>query len=142
MSKSSAACVDASLIVRLFVDPKEQKPGSLWEQWVQEKREIVAPSLIYYEVANALYQYERHGKLSSDAVVEAFEASTKLPLRLYTDTALSARAMQLARSLGLPACYDAHYLALAERLGIEFWTCDDRLVKKVGSAFSSIRLAS
>lgn len=45
MNKSSAVCVDASLIVRLIVDPNEQKPRSLWEQWVQEKREIVAPSL-------------------------------------------------------------------------------------------------
>ena len=79
MSKSSAVCVDASLIVRLLVDPKEQRPRSLWEQWSQEGRDFVAPALIHYEVVNALYQYERIGKLSSNVITEAFETSRKLP---------------------------------------------------------------
>ena len=54
---------------------------------------------------------------------------------------LNLHALHLARRFGLPACYDAHYMALAERLGVEFWTCDERLVKKVGTDFSLIRFA-
>jgi predicted nucleic acid-binding protein len=141
MSKSSAACVDASLIVRLIVTPDEQKLRSLWEQWSQEHWDLAAPTLIHFEVVNALYQYERHGRLSSNAVTEGIEASTKLPIRLYSDADLNLHALQLARRFGLPACYDAHYMALAERFGVELWTCDERLVKKVGADFSLIRFA-
>jgi predicted nucleic acid-binding protein len=141
MSRSSAACVDASVVVRLFVNPEEQRLRSLWERWSQEGWDLIAPALIHYEVVNALYQYERHGKLSSNMVTEALKASLKLPIRLYPDSDLGLEALQLARCFALPACYDAHYLALARRLDIEFWTCDERLVKRVGPDFSSIRLA-
>lgn len=37
-------------------------------------------------------------------------------------------ALDLAERLSLSATYDAHYLALAEWLGAEFWTADQRLV--------------
>lgn len=141
MSESSAVCVDASLVVRLFVDFKEQKPRLLLEQWTQENRELVAPALLYYEVVNALYRYERHGKLSAQIVDEIFEAAAKLPIRLYPDTDLNVRAKRLARRFDLPACYDAHYLALAELLNIELWTCDEKLATKVGADFPSLHVA-
>jgi predicted nucleic acid-binding protein len=32
----------------------------------------------------------------------------------------------------LPAAYDAHYLALARSLDVEFWTADARLARQVG----------
>ena len=35
------------------------------------------------------------------------------------------------RQLSLPATYDAHYLALAEWLGGEFWTADGPLARTV-----------
>jgi predicted nucleic acid-binding protein len=97
--------------------------------------------LIHYEILNALYQYERHGKLEAETVAEAFDVALGLPIRLYSDSALHLRAIQIARRFTLPATYDAHYLALAERLGTELWTCDARLVRKVGPDFSWLRLA-
>jgi predicted nucleic acid-binding protein len=97
--------------------------------------------LIYYEILNALYQYERHGKLSADTVAEAFDVALELPIRLYSDSALHLRAIQMARRFTLPAAYDAHYLALAERLDSELWTCDGRLVKKVGADLPWVHLA-
>jgi predicted nucleic acid-binding protein len=97
-------------------------------------------ALVHYEILNALYQYERHGKLSKEIVSEAFEVALGLPIRLYSDTALHLRAIQLARQFALPACYDAHYLALAERLDAELWTCDARLVTKVGAALPWVHL--
>ncbi len=141
MSRSSAVCVDASLVVRLLLGPQSQEIAALWEQWDQKHRDLVAPTLIYYEISNALYQYERHGKLSADTLAEAFDVALGLPIRLYSDSALHLRAIQIARRFTLPASYDAHYLALAEHLGTELWTCDARLVKKVGPDLSWVHLA-
>jgi len=37
----------------------------------------------------------------------------------------------LATHFNRPTAYDAHYLALAEMLGCEFWTADRRLYNAV-----------
>ena len=39
---------------------------------------------------------------------------------------LATRAMEFALAFGQSACYDAHYLALGERLRCELWTADRR----------------
>lgn len=68
----------------------------------------------------------------SDLSAEAtLAAAVKLPIHLYDDEDMHARAMFFARHLGLPASYDAHYLALADHLGAELWTADRRLANSV-----------
>jgi predicted nucleic acid-binding protein len=124
---SSCLCVDASLIIRLFVNPQSERVLQLWTQWDEEGRQIAAPTLLYYEVANAIYRYQRHGRMSSSAAQLTLEALLALPITLHGDAALHSRALVLAERLSLPAAYDAHYLALAERLGAELWTADSQL---------------
>ena len=64
-----------------------------------------------------------------------------LPIELRTDADLHVRATDLAARFGLPAAYDAHYLALAERLGAPLWTTDRRLVNSVQAALPWVQLA-
>ena len=132
-------CVDASLIVRLVTN---QNPEifNLWQAWEAQRINLVAPTLIYYEVVNALYQYERHSELSSSALDAALSSAFALPLRLHGDPLLHRSALQMTRRYGLPSSYDAHYLALAERLDTEFWTSDRRLANAVRAKFPRIRL--
>jgi predicted nucleic acid-binding protein len=141
MSRSSAVCVDASLVVRLLLG-QSQEIRSLWDRWDEESLVPVAPALIHYEASNALYQYEKQGELSTARVTEALEAALSLPIRLYADSVLYGLALQLARRFALPACYDAQYLALAEHLDVELWTCDSRLIKRLGSEFPRAHLAA
>ena len=114
MSRSSAICVDASLVVRLLIGPQSQNIRTLWDQWDQDHRDVVAPGLIHYEILNALFQSEKHGKLSPETVTEAFDLALSLSIRLYADDGIHLQALQITRRFALPACYDAHYLALAE----------------------------
>ncbi len=137
---NSALCVDANLVIRLVADPADEAVRDLWEQWDAEHRQIAAPTLLYYEVSNALYRYQRAGMMSQEAVRLALGAAFALPVRLYGDEPLHRRALALAERFSLPAAYDAHYLALADWLGGELWTADRKLVRAVGDELPWVRV--
>jgi predicted nucleic acid-binding protein len=128
---NSLICVDASLIVRLMVDAADDRLPAQWKAWSEREQQIVAPTLLYYEVANALYQYQRQQYLAAELAEQALAASLSLPIRLYGDSGLHLSAKRFAERFALSATYDAHYLALADRLGAEFWSADRRLAEKV-----------
>jgi predicted nucleic acid-binding protein len=128
---SSWICVDANLVLRLIADPADEPIQHLWEHWDSEGRSLAAPTLLYYEVANALYRYQHLGYLSASAVQLSFRAALALPLELHGEPDLHWRALSLADKFSLRAAYDAHYLALAELLEGEFWTADGRLARTV-----------
>jgi len=113
----------------------------LWERWQKEGQQLVAPVLLRYEVTNALYRYQKAGMISGDATMEALNAAFALPIQFYNDLELHKSALAMAGHFGLPAAYDAHYLALAERLGAIFITTDRRLVNAVQSALPWVQLA-
>ena len=139
---NSPLCVDASVVVRLLIDtPESERVYVLWEAWQSADRTLVAPTLLYYEVANALYRYEKAGELTEVEVQQALDTVLALPVQLIGDNALHVEAVLFARRAGLPATYDAHYLALAERLGAEFWKADRKLVLHVGAALPWVRCA-
>jgi predicted nucleic acid-binding protein len=48
--------------------------------------------------------------------------------------------LALAERFSLPAAYDAHYLALADWLGGEFWTADRKLVRAVEDELPWVRV--
>ncbi|MDW8099566.1 MAG: type II toxin-antitoxin system VapC family toxin [Anaerolineae bacterium] len=76
---NSSVCVDASFLLRMLLDEAVgPRADGLWEAWHREGRRLVAPTLLDYEVVNALHRYVAHRDLSSaDA-----EALLDLVLRL------------------------------------------------------------
>ena len=93
---NSPTCVDASLVLRLVVDPSAQAVHELWNRWDAEGRAIASPTLLFYEVSNALHQYQRRGLLSGPAVRLALEAALSLPIRLHGGPELHRQALDLA----------------------------------------------
>jgi predicted nucleic acid-binding protein len=91
-------------------------------------------------VTNVLRRYAVLGVLLPREAEQLLEAAFQLGISLYGDGSLHRRALQLAEVLSLPAAYDAYYLALAERLGAEFWTADRRLVRAVQEKLPFVRL--
>ena len=138
---NSWICIDASLVVHLVLKNRTESPVfTLWEGWLNAGRSLAAPSLLYYEVSNALHRYAVHGDMSPGDADRALEAVLELHISVYGDADLHRHAVQVARRRALPAAYDAHYLALAERLGAEFWTLDRRLYNAVKEALPWVRL--
>ncbi len=101
--------------------------------------EIIVPDLWVYEVTSVLYRYAH-----SQPGGEAWLKRTLPPLlaladeTIHPDPEMALVAALWAKRLGQGTVYDAFYLALAERLGVEFWTGDKRLAnraRQVGADF-------
>jgi predicted nucleic acid-binding protein len=95
-----------------------------------------------YEVVNALYRSAKAGLLTYQAAGRAFRTVLLMPIKLHGDPELHRQALQGAMAHELSAAYDAHYLALAERLGVELWTADAKLVRAVEGRLAWVRLVS
>ena len=128
MNNSSTVCVDANIVIQRVVSNAAE---NLWESWAESRVRLVAPTLLYYEVTNGLYRYLKAGIFSLETVEKTLQAAMALPIELIGEAELHQRAKDLAERYNLPAAYDAHYLALAERFEVELWTADARLFNAV-----------
>jgi len=81
--RNSWLCVDANLVIRLVADPKDETVRQLWEQWDADTRKLAAPTLLYYEVTNALCRYRKLGLMSTSSVRLALRAALALPIELH-----------------------------------------------------------
>jgi predicted nucleic acid-binding protein len=141
----SRIVVDTSIVMKWVLDePDSALALTLLTEWASEGTLIEAPGLLIFEVANALYQRARKGEMTVDDAKQALEdvLLPELELNFSEYLSLSIRAIELAQQYGLPATYDAHYLALAERKRCEYWTADTRLWNAIGGKLDWVRLLS
>ena len=127
---SNVVVVDASITLKWILNETESsKALTLLADWNDREIEVYAPSLLVYEVTNALYRHVRKGEIPFyDARRGLTEIIYKvLEIDFPEDPDFNIRAMELGQQFGLPAAYDSHYLALAERKECELWTADTRL---------------
>jgi predicted nucleic acid-binding protein len=139
-AKSSPICVDSSVIVRVLTGTAQESTLDAWSAWEDRCQPFVAPALIHYELCNSLHQYTRKDILSPAIVDELITTALALPIVTVDDDQLHMEALDVARRFGIGSVYDAHFLSLAERLGIELITADARLYERVGKRSPWIRL--
>jgi predicted nucleic acid-binding protein len=60
-------------------------------------------------------------------------------IELMQSASLHLMAIRLAYSLGQPATYDSHYLALAESLDCTYWTADQRFYNAANGNYPRVR---
>lgn len=134
-------CIDASVAVKWILDEERSDLAmALYEAVVQAGQSIVAPPLLPLEVTNILRQRMRANPgLSLKDATEQLNDFLALPVDYRNPMGLHHQALVLADALGLPATYDAHYLALAEHLGCELWTDDQRLMRQVAASLPFVR---
>jgi predicted nucleic acid-binding protein len=126
----------------LFMGPKETQAWELLDGWTQDGTPVYSPTLLMYELTNVLYRYQRAGYLSLATTGLVLEAASELPLRLESHASLTGAALRIAANLGLPATYDAFYLALAERHDAELWTADTRLERQAACQAWRVKVLS
>ena len=124
---SEYVVVDASVAFKWLVEEEDSdKATALVRLWDGEGSRLAAPQLMSFEVANALYRRVVRGDFAVDVASGLMEDLMSLGIAFHHGPNLHRRALELASQLQQSAVYDAHYLALAESLGCELWTADQR----------------
>jgi predicted nucleic acid-binding protein len=121
--------VDANVIVQAFF-PDETLPRAqaLIRDHVSGKVQLIAPTLLTYEVTNAVLQGVRRKRVTDEdakAILIAIDG-----LRIETEAVAWQRVLPMARRFDRSA-YDAAYLALAEAREEPLVTGDLRLYNAV-----------
>ena len=121
--------VDASVIVEVLAPgvPSDAPARLLMGKLAAAGADLVAPALLWLETSNALLTGIRRGRWNGAAADSAMTRLTGLEVRSADTPYDRARAFELARRYDNWAVYDMVYVALAERLGTQFYTADDRL---------------
>jgi|SRR5579883_2245449 len=135
--------VDTSLVLKWIVYEEDSLIAqNLLTEWATEHAVLLAPNLLMCEVTNSLYKKVRRDEITLKTAMYAIETlmTINLNFQKVVDKELSLKAFSFALTYNLPATYDAHYLALAERENCEFWTADERLYNSVRDRLSWVRL--
>ncbi|MBI4883336.1 MAG: type II toxin-antitoxin system VapC family toxin [Actinobacteria bacterium] len=118
--------VDASAVVALLVD--SGRAGEFVGEQVAV-HEIAYPSLMPYEVANALRRLCANGTIDAAFAEKALDESSALRGEVFEFDELANRVWQLRDNL---TAYDAAYVALAESIDVPLLTLDARLAAAPG----------
>jgi predicted nucleic acid-binding protein len=138
----TGSVVDASVVVkRLIREEHSERARALFADAARRGEPLVVPPLMLSEVTNALYQRMRRqasGMSETDAQ-QSLARLLGLPIRIAAPADLYPRTLAFARMHGLRATYDSTYVVLAEIIGVELWTADERLVRELGGAAPWVR---
>ena len=131
--------VDASVAFKWLVEEENSdKATALTRLWDDEGTRLAAPSLMPFEVANALHRRVVQGDLAVEVAADLMQDLMSLGVACNATPNLHRRALELASQLNQGAVYDAHYLALAENLGCELWTADQRFYRAAGTGVDNV----
>jgi predicted nucleic acid-binding protein len=121
--------VDANVVLRAFFpDEAQTRAQALIRDHVSGHVQLVAPTLLLYELTNAVLQAIRRGRITDKgggAILETFE-DLGIELEPVTWQQMLPLAQRFDRS-----AYDAAYLALAEARGEPLIIGDQRLYNAV-----------
>jgi predicted nucleic acid-binding protein len=132
--------VDASVATKwLFSEHHTDRALNLLATALSTKERIAAPPLLWIEMANILRQRVRQAGVTLDQALELFDRLQDMPVTRHAPSNLSRQALILADRYRLPAAYDAHYIAVAEMLGADFWTDDQRLLRDLAGRLAFVR---
>ena len=139
--KYDQVAVDASFLLKLFLpEDKSDQAEELWKAWVGDHAEIIAPTLIAFEVSSVIRNKVFRGILSEREGGEIIGLLRQLDISLiYVDELLDI-AWEIGTILNASNLYDCFYLALPKFLRIPLWTADKKLFQSARKEFPFVNL--
>ena len=121
--------VDASVVVKWFVEEEYSKEALiLRDSFVDGVTDLIAPSLLCFEVINAL---KHSGAFGEDELKEVLRALDDYQITFFDlDEGYGEKAIEIAMRKGI-AIHDAAYVALALAEDATLYTADEKLLGKV-----------
>jgi predicted nucleic acid-binding protein len=121
--------VDASVVLASFFPDEEQEQAqAVIRDHVAGRVQLAAPTLLLYEVTNAVLQAVRRARITDEQAADILTSFEGLGVTLVP--VAWQRMLPLARRFDRSA-YDAAYLALAEATNQHLVTGDERMYNAV-----------
>jgi predicted nucleic acid-binding protein len=135
-ASNDTVVIDANVVAALVLPLPYSGPATeRMTAWTGAGAELLAPTLLEYEVTAILRKTIVARWLTDDLAREALARILALEIRCLAPTAgLHESALRWADRLGHGKAYDAHYLAVAEQESTTLWTADRRLAKRAQQA--------
>jgi predicted nucleic acid-binding protein len=126
------AVVDASAILKWYLidEAHGAQALALLQQCTAGELEILAPSLLTYELMNGLVIAGRRTRLDQNTISLSFRGFMSLGIRFYEVSLFADKVLHYCRLYGR-SVYDSSYMALAEQEGVDLITADERLFNSV-----------
>jgi len=125
------AVVDASVVVKWFIEEEYSREARLLRDAYRDGLiDLIAPSLLPYEVLNALKYSNVFGE---EELKEIAHILDDFQITLYSiEGRLSELSVEIAYRKGV-TIYDAAYVALAVESEAPLYTADEKLLRKTRS---------
>lgn len=124
MPKPRTLVVDASVAVKWFLPEQDAERAVAL---LRAGHRLIAPDLLWIEVASVLWKVARRGALSPDEAHRMIADAAAFPVETVESAGLLPDALRIATAADRTV-YDSLYVALAAREGAVMITADDRLV--------------
>jgi predicted nucleic acid-binding protein len=111
--------IDASAVVEMALTTRVGKLISA--QIIHQDTALIAPEMLSLEVIQALRKQRNLKLISEEKASGAFALFCLMPIQYENHEDLLQRVWQLRMNM---SSYDASYVALAEKLNVQIWTCD------------------
>lgn len=133
--------IDASFLLKMFLPEEESdKVEKQWKRWIEDSVEVVAPTLIIFELSSVLRNKVYRGILEENDAREIINQMRHLNLMvIYTEDLLDI-AWEISSILKTSTLYDCFYISLSKFLGIPLWTADKKLYNSAKKRFPLINL--
>lgn len=124
--------IDASVVLKWYLDDEElgTKALNILTHYVSGDINLMAPSLIEYEVMNGLKIAQKRGRIDKESLLSGIEGFFNLEITVFNASHFSNKILDILSFFDISS-YDASYLALAENEKSPFVTADKVLYNKV-----------
>ncbi|MFN7015970.1 MAG: type II toxin-antitoxin system VapC family toxin [Fimbriimonadales bacterium] len=131
---------DASVLLKAYLHDEEETAAvdAMPQDLSQDRLSIAVPYLSRYEISNALWAAARQGRISPEDALRAQQEFLQINLQYFASEAVETRALELALRHNR-SVYDCSYVALAEQMGVWFFTGDRRLYNALGPHLPFVR---
>ncbi|MFX1313861.1 MAG: type II toxin-antitoxin system VapC family toxin [Promethearchaeota archaeon] len=125
----SEIVIDASVVVKWFIEEIDSdKARFLRDKFIEGKIELIAPSLLYFEVLNALKYSQLFNPSELDDAGESLENYGFNVITIKDQIRNQMIKVAVDHEISI---YDASYLGLSISLDKIYYTADEKIIKKL-----------